>query len=285
MDRNFWLELKEQLLDFLIEIGPEIFYSFVTLIIGIFAIKILMNLLKGTLRRSKVELSLKTFVESLSVFVLYGFLFFVIGSILGIKTTSFIAVFGAAGIAIGLALQGSLSNFAGGVLILVFKPFKVGDLIYVNENLGFVEQIDILYTRIKTFDGRIITMPNGNVSNSDVDNRTMEKYRRIDLNLKFAFDEDIDNLRRIIIAGMNKHPKLATHLPVDVWLDEIGEYEMKLKARCWVESVEFWPAYWEQLEAVKKELDREGIKIPIPRHEIYRGAQETHEKDITPSKN
>ncbi|HKJ48553.1 MAG TPA: mechanosensitive ion channel domain-containing protein, partial [Christiangramia sp.] len=261
MNKDFWLKLKEQLLVFLIEIGPELIYALVALIVGIFAIKVIMNILKGTLRKSKVELSLRTFVESLSIFLLYGFLFFIIGSILGIKTTSFIAVFGAAGIAVGLALQGSLSNFAGGVLILVFKPFKVGDLIHVNDNLGFVEKIDILYTRIKTFDGRVITMPNGNVSNSDVDNRTMERYRRIDLNLKFAFDEDIDQLRKIIISALNKHPKLATHLEVDVWLDEIGEYDLKLKARCWVESVEYWPAYWEQLEAVKKELDKEGIKI------------------------
>lgn len=270
MDRDFWKELKSQLLDFLIEIGPELIYALVVFILGIFLIKILMRLLKGALRKSKTELSLKTFVESLSVFLLYGFLFFITGSILGIKTTSFLAVFGAAGIAIGLALQGSLSNFAGGVLILVFKPFKVGDLIHVNNNLGFVEKIDILYTRIKTFDGRIITMPNGNVSNSDVDNRTMEKYRRIDLNLKFSFDTDIDEVRKIITNGMNKHPKLARHLPVDVWLDEIGEYQMKMKARCWVESVEYWPAYWEQLEAVKKELDREGVKIPIPKHAIYK---------------
>lgn len=270
MDKSFWVKLKSQLLEFLIEIGPELIYALVTLILGIFMIKIIMRLLRGTLKRSKVELSLKTFVESLSIFILYGFLFFVIGSILGIKTTSFLAVFGAAGIAIGLALQGSLSNFAGGVLILVFKPFKVGDLIYVNDNLGFVEQIDILYTRIKTFDGRIITMPNGNVSNSDVDNRTMEKYRRIDLNLKFSFDADLDHIRPIIIKGLERHSKLARHLPVDVWLDEIGEYQMKIKARCWVESVEYWPAYWEQLEAVKKELDREGIRIPIPKHAIYR---------------
>ena len=275
MDKDFWTKLKSQLLEFLIEIGPELVYSVIILILGIFLIKILMRILKGTLRKSRTELSLRTFVESLSVFLLYGLLFFVIGSILGIKTTSFLAVFGAAGIAIGLALQGSLSNFAGGVLILVFKPFKVGDLIHVNNNLGFVEKIDILYTRIKTFDGRIITMPNGNVSNSDVDNRTMEKYRRIDLNLKFSFDTDLDHIRPIIINGMEKHSKLARHLPVDVWLDEIGEYQMKIKARCWVESVEYWPAYWEQLEAVKKELDREGIKMPIPKHTIYR--EETSE--------
>ncbi|RFN58349.1 mechanosensitive ion channel family protein [Marixanthomonas ophiurae] len=271
MDKDFWLQLKEQLLNFLIEIGPEIIYAVVGFIIGIFLIKVTMNLLKRTLKRSRVELSLKTFVESLSVFLLYGLLIFIIGSILGIKTTSFIAVFGAAGIAIALALQGSLANFAGGVLILVFKPFKVGDLIHVNNNLGYVQKIDILYTRIKTFDGRMITMPNGNVSNSDVDNRTMEPYRRIDLNLKFSFETDIDTIRQITINALKKHPKLVKDLPVDIRLDEIGEYEMKLKARCWVESTEYWPVFWEQLEAVKKALDQNGIEIPIPKRAVYQG--------------
>ena len=116
-------------------------------------------------------------------------------------------------------------------------------------------------------------MPNGNVSNSDVDNRTAEQYRRIDLNLKFAFDEDIDRLRAIIIKALEKHPKVSKELPVDVWLDALGEYEMKIVARCWVESAEYWPLFWEQLEAVKKELDKEGIIIPIPRRTVYQGGE------------
>jgi small conductance mechanosensitive channel len=125
-------------------------------VLGVFAIKFTMRLLKRVLRKSNAELSLKTFIESLSFFVLYGLLFTLTGSILGVKATSFLAIFGAAGIAVGFALQESLSNFAGGFLILVFKSFKVGDLISVRSNVGFVTQIYILYTRIKTFDGRII---------------------------------------------------------------------------------------------------------------------------------
>lgn len=271
MDKAFWLNIKDKFLKFLIDIGPEVVFAIVTFIIGIFLIKITIRILKRILKKSKVELSLKTFLESLSVIVLYGLLFFIIGSILGIEATSFLAIFGAAGIAIGLALQGSLSNFAGGVLILVFKPFKVGDLIQVNDNLGNVQKIDILYTSIKTFDGRIITMPNGKVSNSDIDNRTMEAHRRIDLNLKFEFKENLDELRMLISYALNQHPKIVKELPVEVWLDEIGEYEMKIIARCWVDSVDYWPIYWEQLEAVKKALDLKGIEIPIPKRTIYQG--------------
>jgi len=269
MNKEFWYELQEKCIDYLIAIGPKALFAIIILVLGVFAIKILMRVLKRILEKSHTELSLRSFVESLSVFLLYGFLFFILGSILGIETASFLAIFGAAGIAIGLALQGSLSNFAGGVLILVFKPFKVGDLIYANANLGFVQKIDILYTRIKTFDGRIITMPNGNLSNSDVDNRTMEKYRRIDLKLKFSYEVNIDSIREIIISTLKKHPKVIESPAPDVWLDEIGDYDLKVVARCWVESIDYWPAFWEQLEAVKKALDAEGIEIPIPKRAIY----------------
>lgn len=273
MNEEFWKELKSRLLDFLVDIGPDIIYALAGLVIGIFAIKIVMRVLKRALRKSGIELSLKSFVESLSIFVLYGLLIFVIGSILGVKATSFLAIFGAAGIAIGLALQGSLSNFAGGVLILAFKPFKVGDLIEVNSNLGEVQKIDILYTRIKTFDGRIITMPNGNVSNSDIDNRTMEPHRRIDLVFKFSFDADIDQLRKIVSEALSAHPKVVRELPVELFLDEVREYDLKFKARCWVNSADYWPTYWEQMEAVKKALDAHGIEIPIPKREIFQGEE------------
>ena len=232
-----------------------------------------MRILKSALKKSKVELSLKSFIESLSIFILYGSLLTLIGSILGIQATSFLALFGAAGIAIGLALQGSLANFAGGVLILVFKPFKVGDLIFVNNNLGYVIKIDILYTRIETFDGRIITMPNGIVANSNVDNRTMNPIRRIDLKLKFSFEIKIETLRTIIVTAMKSHPNIEKVPEPDVWLDEIGESEMRITARSWVKSFDYWPVYWEQLEAVKKALDENGIETPIPRRIVYQGGE------------
>ncbi len=273
MDTTFLDSLKNYLQESLLYLGPKLIYSLVTLIVGVLLIKLVMRLLKATLRKSNVELSLKTFVESLSIFLLYGLLFTLIGSILGVKATSFLAIFGAAGIAIGLALQGSLANFAGGVLILVFKPFKVGDLIHVNSNTGFVIKIDILYTRIETFDGRIITMPNGNVANSDVDNRTMKPIRRVDLSLKFAFDIKMETIRPIILEAMKAHPIVEKDPEPDVWLDEIGESEIRVTARSWVESIHYWPTFWEQLEAVKKALDEHGIETPIPRRIVYQGGE------------
>lgn len=271
MNQEMLFKIKSDLWSFILEFGPRVIYAIVCLGVGLLLIKVIRRGLKRVLKKSNVELSLKTFIESLSAVLLFGLLIFVIGSIIGIKSTSFLAIFGAAGIAVGLALQGSLSNFAGGLLILIFKPFKVGDLIQVNDKLGEVVKLDVLYTRIKTFDGRMITMPNGNVSNSDVDNRTMEKYRRIDLKLKFAFDADFDKIRTIIVEAMKQHPKVINELDIDVWMDEIGDYEVRVLARSWVESIEYWPAYWEQLEAVKKALDKAGIEIPYPRRTVFQG--------------
>lgn len=275
MDQEMLTKIKSDLWSFLMEFAPRILYALLCLVLGIILIKILRRLLKRVLNKSSVELSLRSFIESLSSFVLYGLLFFVIGSVIGIKSTSFLAIFGAVGIAIGLALQGSLSNFAGGLLILIFKPFTVGDLILVNNKLGHVVKLDILYTRIKTFDGRIITMPNGNVSNSDVDNRTMEQYRRVDLKLKFSYNADFEKIRTIVVNAMKQDPGAVKALDIDCWMEEIGEYEIKVTARSWVESTEYWPMYWKQLEAVKKALDDAGIEIPIPKRIVFQGGQAT----------
>lgn len=269
MDEGVWTKLKDSMLKFLIDFGPNVIYAVVALVIGIFVIKLVMRLLSGVLRKSHVEPSLKTFVQSLSIFLLYALLIFVVGILLGIQASSFMAMFGAAALAIGFALQGSLSNFAGGVLILAFKPFKVNDLVFINDNFGVVHKVDILYTRIKTYDGRIITMPNGRVANNDVDNRSMEPYRRVEIKLNFSFEEDFDNLREIITNALKANPDLVKDKPIDVWLNGIGDYSMEVSARCWSDSEDFWPIYWAQMEAVKKALDKNDIHLAIPKRAIY----------------
>ncbi len=274
MDTDYLTYVKDELFDFLKDVGPTAVKAIIALVVGLLLIRLLKNLIKRLLRKTKIELSLRTFIESLSSFILYGLLFTVIGIILGIQATSFIALFGAAGIAIGLALQGSLANFAGGVLILAFKPFRVGDLIEVNGKLGEVQQIDILYTRVETFDGRIITMPNGNVANSDVDNRTMKDIRRIDLFLKFSFEEDIDKIREVLLISLADDDRVLANPAPDVWLDKIGDYELVITARSWVKSRDYWPLYWEQLEAIKKTLDKEGIQLTIPKRGVYQLGEE-----------
>lgn len=271
MDESIWIKLEEALVKFVLDFGPHLIYAAVALVVGIFVIKFTMSMLRRFLRKSAMEPTLKTFIQSLSVFVLYALLIFVVGLLLGIQASSFLAMFGAAALAIGFALQGSLANFAGGVLILAFKPFKVNDLVYIHDHLGFVQQIDILYTRIKTFDGRIITMPNGKVANDDMDNRSSEPYRRVEINLNFSFEEDFDKLRDLLTNTLKAHPNLAKDQPIQVWLTEMGDYAMKVSARCWSTSDDYWDVYFDQMEAVKKVLDKNDIHLAIPKRAIYQG--------------
>lgn len=264
-----WGRIQEWLSQTAADVGAKIALALFLLIGGIVLIRMFGRLINRTFRRYNIEPSLGTFLESLIKFVLYALLVVSIGTTLGIKTSSFVAIIGAIGIAIGLALQGSLANFAGGVLILVFKPFKVGDLINVNGSLGTVVKIDILYTRLVTFDNRVITMPNGNVANSDVDNRTMQAQRRIDLKLKFHYETDIKRVREVVVSTLKKHEKVLSTPAPDLWLDDIGEYQLNVIARCWVRPENYWPVIWEQYEAVKEALEEEGITIPIPKQEVH----------------
>lgn len=268
LDQDTWQKIKDRFVDFIFDVGPDLILSVILLVAGILLIRLVSRLIRKSFRKYKVEPSLATFIESLAKFLLYATLIVTIGTTLGIKTSSFVAIIGAAGIAVGLALQGSLANFAGGVLILMFKPFKVGDLIFVNGNLGTVIKIDILYTRLRTFDNRIITMPNGNVANSDVDNRSMEYARRLDFNLKFDYTADVKKIREIVVDTLKQHPKVIDYKEPDLWLDEIGEYDLKVNARCWVHPDDFWPTYWEQLEAVKEALERNDIFFPVPKQQV-----------------
>ena len=268
MNEDFFLEILNKLTSFLWSIGPIVIKAIVALVLGVFLIRLLRRMLKRFMRKANTELSLRSFIESLTSFVLYGVLFSTIGIIIGIEATSFIAMFGGVAIAVGLALQGSLANFAGGVLILVFKPFRVGDLIEVNDTIGFVEKIDILYTRLKTYDGRMITMPNGNVANSNVDNRTINLTRRVDLTIRVGLDEDIDKVITIIQNTMSINPAALKDPAPDTFLDGIEEYCLRFTGRAWSDAEDYWPIYWSQLANVKKALDANGVKIAIPKSEI-----------------
>lgn len=271
MNQSIWTQLKDALIKLIVNFGPNLIYAVVALVIGVFMIKLMMRFLAKFLVKSKVEPTLRTFVQSLGVFLSYALLIFIVGRILGIEASSFLAMFGAAALAIGFALQGSLANFAGGVLILAFKPFKINDLVYINDHLGIVHQIDILYTRIKTFDGRIITMPNGKVANDDMDNRSTAPYRRVEIDLNFSFDENFDQLRELLTDTLKKHPNLVKDQPVQVWLTGMGDYAMKVSARCWAHSDVYWDIYFDQMEAVKRALDENDIHLAIPKRAIYQG--------------
>lgn len=268
MNNEFWSLFKEEVNLLIFSFGPKLIYATIALLIGIVLIKLIRASIMGVMRRAKAELSLQSFIQSISTAILWGLLFFIVGIILGIEASFFITAFGAAGIAIGLALQGSLSNFAGGLLILIFKPFKVGDEVEIDGVDGYIEDINILYTHVNNWRGEVFTIPNGTVSNNKVRNNSAEPYRRVQIELHFYHDENIDELRELITSTMEKHPKTNAEKPYQFRVNSFQDYYIKTSARCWCKTEDFWGVYWDQEEAIKKALDNHGIKLAIPMQAI-----------------
>lgn len=268
MARSFWEQLETKTINFLFEFGPRLIASVIILVIGIFAIRLLMRTLRKIMDKTHTELSVRTFIESLSIALSYAILIYIIGRQLGIAATTFLGVFGAAGIAIGLALQGSLSNFAGGLLILLFKPFKVGDEVTIGDVEGEVAEVNILYTRVSNWRGEYYTMPNGHVANNVVKNSTDETYRRVHVDLQFALDEDFDRLREIITTTMKKNSQTIQERPYQLWISKFEDYYIKTSARCWCKSDDYWGVYWSLEEEIKKALEANGIKLQVPKKEV-----------------
>lgn len=268
MKLSFWEHLEQRTENLLFEFGPRFIYAMIFLVVGIFAVKIIMRIIKRIMNRAHTERSIRTFIESLSLAILYAVVAFIIGRTLGIKATAFLGIFGAAGIAIGLALQGSLANFAGGLLILLFKPFKVGDEVSINGVEGEVAEINILYTRVNNWRNEYYTMPNGQVANNVVKNSTVEEYRRVHIDLRFSLEEDVDQLREIITATMKENPNAAKDRPFQLWISGFNDYYMKVSARCWCKSDEYWGVYWQLEESIKKVLEKKGIKMQIPKQSV-----------------
>lgn len=265
---EFWKRFKEESIEVLVSAGMRIAFGLVIFIIGLILIRYLRRVVFKIIDKSKMDLSLKRFVESLSIVVLYALLIFCVGISLGIKASAFMTALGAASIAIGLALQGSLSNFAGGLLILIFKPFRIGDEVQLNGIWGVVDDIDILYTRVSDWRGQIYTLPNGKVSNEMVLNLSATGVRRIEIELHFALDEDFDRLREIIINEMKKFPKALKDRPFQFRFSGFQDYYIKASARCWSTDANYWEVYWGQMEAIKKALERNNIQLEIPYHKI-----------------
>lgn len=265
---EFWERFKDQSMDVLVSAGMRIAFGLLIFIVGLIAIRYLRKLIFKIIGNSKLDLSLKRFVESLSIVILYALLIFCVGVSLGIKASAFMTALGAASIAVGLALQGSLSNFAGGLLILIFKPFRIGDEVQINGISGVVDDIDILYTRVSDWRGQIYTIPNGKVSNDMVFNLSATGTRRVQIELHFALDEDFDRLRKIITEEMAKYPTALKDQPFQLRFSGFEDYYIKASARCWSTDENYWDVYWGQMEAIKKALEKNNIQLEIPHQKI-----------------
>tara|TARA_Y100000385_G_scaffold135945_1_gene141225 strand:+ start:2723 stop:3550 length:828 start_codon:yes stop_codon:yes gene_type:complete len=248
---------------------PKLALGLTLLLGGWWFIGKLTRWLDKKLKLSKVEPTLIPFLCSVAKFSLRLLLLVSVASILGIATASFVAMLGAGSIAIGLALQGSLSHFAGGIVILFFKPFKVGDVIEVGDIKGTVQSITVLYTIISTPDDNTAVLPNGQVANNKVLNYTKENNRRIDLSVGIAYNQDIDKVKKVISDALHSVPIILDDPEPFIGVLGFGDSSVNIAFRPYAKSVDYIDAYFAANEAVKKALDNHKIEMPFPQRDVH----------------
>lgn len=249
--------------------APQVGMAIVVLVIGWWLIGKVVNLTVKAMEKNELDVTLQRFLSSIIGIGLKALLIISVASMVGIATTSFVAVLGAAGLAIGLALQGSLSNFAGGVLLILFKPYKVGDFIEAQGHAGVVQSIQIFNTVMKTGDNKTIIIPNGPISNGSITNYSTEDTRRVDMSFGIGYDDDIDAARDAleeIIAADDRILKDPAHLIV---VAELADSSVNFTVRVWVNSADYWGVFFAMQETVKKTFDAKKISIPYPQQDVH----------------
>lgn len=263
--QTYW----EQVSGLVIEYGASLLLAILVLIIGLWLIKKIVKTASRTMEKRNVDASLRPFLASIIKALLTIMLVITVASMVGVEMTSFVAVLGAAGLAVGLALQGSLANFAGGVLILLLKPFKVGDFIEANGFSGTVREIQIFYTYITTTSNQEIVIPNGDLSNNAVTNYSFHDTRRIDMTFGIGYDDDIDQAKKILREIVESDSRILKDKGVDIFLEELADSSVNFHVRAWAKSSDFWDIFNNMNEKVKKAFDAAGISIPFPQRDVH----------------
>lgn len=246
-----------------------IVWALIVWVIGKKILKALLKVLGKALDRSRLDEGVTKFMLSLSRFAGNVVLVIMIIDILGFDTTSFIAVLGSAGIALGMSLQGSLANVAGGILILLFKPFAVGDYIVVGGYEGNVTTIDLLYTKLITIDNKMVTIPNGTLSNSSIVNVASQPQRRLDIQIGIGYSSDLKLAKRLLLDAMNKQAGVLTDKDIMVVVKSLDDSCVTLETRCWVMTSDYWNVRFALLEGYKETFDDNGIEIPFNQMDVH----------------
>lgn len=263
--------IYSQAIEMVMLYGPKFLLAIFVLIIGWWFIGRISNMTEKSMTRVKFEAGLTHFLVSFISVILKLLLLISVASMIGIETTSFIAMLGAAGLAIGMALQGSLANFAGGVLILFFKPFKVGDVIEAQGYMGKVTEIQIFVTVLLTYENEKIIIPNGTLSNGCVKNKFAEPTRRVDIEFGISYGDDIIRAREVLMGVLNDYDlvlKEENKQPI-VHVSQHGDSHIGMLVWAWVDSDNFWPVYFGLFERVKLAFDKENITIPFPQRDVH----------------
>lgn len=262
-------QLLQKAIDFGANFGPKILGALLTLIIGLWLINRVSNLVKNKLTFAKTDVTLSTFISNLINIGLKVLLVISVAGIVGIQTTSFIAVIGAAGLAIGMALQGSLGNFAGGVLILIFRPFKVGSYIKAQGHEGNVKEILMFVTVLKTLDNQIVYLPNGPLAGGAIQNLNAEELRRVDMVFGISYGANIDHAREAFKSALNQIDEVLKDPAPDIIVTALADSSVNFSIRPWCKAEHYWVVYAKAHEAIKKTLDKENIAIPFPQRDVH----------------
>lgn len=262
------VKLSESWLPVALEYGGKLTLALLTLLVGWWLVSGLTRRFVALLKGRSVDRALTGFISSLASIALRIMLLISVASMVGVETTSFIAALGAAGLAIGLALQGSLANFAGGVLILLFRPFRIGDWIEAQGVAGSVDNIQIFHTVLKTGDNKTVIVPNGSLSNGNIVNYSREGRRRVDINLGIDYASDIKQARAVLLTIAADARVLPDPGP-EVFVTGLGDNAVNLSLRVWVNTADFWPVTFEFTEKAKECLGQAGIGIPFPQRVVH----------------
>ena len=265
MNGSLWGQITELLSSF----GISLFIALCILVIGRQVIKIVIKVISSALERSNTEDTVRIFVTNLLNTLLMIVVFIAAINQLGIETTSIIAVLGAAGLAIGLALQGSLANFAAGILIVIYRPYKVGDYIQADNHLGTVNDIQIFSTVLRTPDNKLVVVPNGSIMNGSIVNFSNQDTRRIDMVIGCSYEDDIDKVKAVLTDIVAKDDRVLSDPKTRIAVSELADSSVNFIVRPWVKNPDYLDVMYSLTEEIKKRFDEEGISIPYPQSDVH----------------
>lgn len=270
-EMNRFIQYLQEHIPDMVSFGIRLVIALLIFIVGRIVIQIIRKSVRLSIERTSADRGVAQFTDSLLKFGLYVFLIIIVAGNLGIEMTSITALFAAAGVGISLALQGTLSNLAGGVQILLLKPFTVGDYIIedTNKNEGTVKEIKVFYTKLSTLDNRTIVIPNGILTGNSLTNVTAKDERQLDLKIGISYESDLKKAKQLLETMLEQSPNIIKEEECRVFVDSLGDSAVILGVRAWVKTEEYWTTRWQVLEDIKLMFDEEGIEIPYQQMQVH----------------
>ena len=257
------------IMDIVMTYGPNLLWAILTLVVGLWVVKLIVAGVRKALEKGDTETTLRGFIVSLVSVLLKIMVYITALGMLGVEMTSFIAILGAAGLAVGLALSGTLQNFAGGVMILFFKPFKAGDFIDAQGHTGTVKEIQIFVTILTTPDNKTIIIPNGPLATGSLVNFSREEQRRVDWSFGIGYGDDLDKAYNVIKRLLSEDDRVLSDPEPFMALGELADSSVNITVRAWVNAGDYWPVFFRMNEEVYKTFEKEGLSIPFPQRDIH----------------